>query len=300
MNLRHLVFTFSLAFCSGCTSTAIPTIKEMDPPSQPKSTTYEPNTPMRLYYGTDSLQFGDLRIPEGDGPFPIVMIIHGGCWRSQYKLDLMDNMSEDLTNRGMATWNIEYRRTEDPGGGWPGTFHDVVQALAFIADEAEQYPLDMNQLMITGHSAGGHLALWLGCYRQIPPESDLHVIDNLPSISGIVSLAGIVDLTTYYNPQGCGSNAANLIGGLPKDMADRYNEASPMAYTPIGIDQVLITGVEDRIVPIDHVDPYFNKAKEAGDQIEHRTIESADHFDVITPGSVAWQSIVDAFTGLLN
>jgi acetyl esterase/lipase len=260
---------------------------------------FTPLESIRLNYGNDSLQFGDLRLPQGEDKAPVIMIIHGGCWLSQYDLSLMDSMAHDLSAKGYATWNIEYRRTEDPGGAWPGTFTDVANALKYLSSIAENYPIDINQVYLTGHSAGGHLALWLGAQGQLNEESELKV-QNLPKIQGILSLAGITDLQTYYSPSGCGNNVKNLIGGIPDELRDRYEEASPISYLPLNIPQILVNGDKDFIVPIEHIQPYYEKAKFKGDSIQLLRIPSAGHFEVITPGSTAWTAIINAFEELIH
>src|SRR5439155_8576098 len=141
----------------------------------------------------DSLQFGELRLPKGRGPFPVAIVIHGGCWRSDYDLKHVGPLAGALTERGIATWTIEYRRIGDPGGGWPGTFEDVAQAADHLRALARRYPLDLHHVVAIGHSAGGHLALWLAARPGLPPDAALASADPLP-ISGVVGLAAISDL----------------------------------------------------------------------------------------------------------
>ena len=256
-----------------------------------------PTGPFRLEYGEDPLQFGDLRMPEGDGPFPVIMIIHGGCWLSSYDYTLMDSMSHDLTARGFATWNVEYRRTGDPGGAWPGTFRDVAEGLKFLIEIEQEHNIDLDRILVTGHSAGGHLALMLGAQANLDASSALKV-EGLPVIKGIVSLAGITDLATYYSPSGCGSNADDLVGGLPDELPERYAEGSPISHLPLKVPQVLINGEKDNIVSVEHITPYFMRAQARNDQIELVVVPGAGHFEVITPGSIAWDAITAAFDSL--
>jgi acetyl esterase/lipase len=248
---------------------------------------------IKIQYGQDSLQFGNLMLPSASSGSPVVMIIHGGCWSNNYDYTLMDEMAFDLAQRGYVTWNIEYRRIEDEGGGWPGSFNDVANAFKHLTKIAKDYPLDLNNIIVTGHSAGGHLALMLGAQPQIKPKSQIKVSD-LPPIKGIISLAGITDLSTYLSPDWCGSNILKLVGGSPDQYPDRYKEGSPITYLPLNIPQKLITGVNDKRVSVDHITPYSNRAKEVGDPIELLTIPDAGHFEVIKPGSVAWKKIVGA------
>ncbi|MDX1479242.1 MAG: alpha/beta hydrolase [Saprospiraceae bacterium] len=265
----------------------------------PPAPVYEPLEAIRIAYGSETLQFGELRLPEGEGSFPVIMIVHGGCWLSQYDLTLMDSMAHDLATRGFATWNIEYRRTGDPGGGWPGTFTDVAEALRCLNVVAKDYPLDLDRLLVTGHSAGGHLALMLGAQDRLDATSVLRV-DGLPALTGIVSLAGITDLSTYYDVLGCGSNTDELVGGTPEELPDRYAEGSPITYLPLGVPQILVNGESDNIVTLDDITPYFERAQQRGEEIELVTVPNAGHFEVITPGSIAWPAVVDAFNTLLE
>ncbi len=125
----------------------------------------------RLSYGTDEFQFGDLRLPKGAGPHPVAIVIHGGCWMSEYGLSYMGHLSAALTEAGVATWCVEYRRVGNQGGGWPGTFEDVARAADHLRKIAKTYPLDLNQVIAVGHSAGGHLALWLAARKLLPKDS---------------------------------------------------------------------------------------------------------------------------------
>src|SRR5262245_38970909 len=130
-------------------------------PAVPSAAAQSPDTTaVRIAYGPHPLQVGDLRIPSGPGPHPVAVVIHGGCWVNLFGLDLMDAMSDTLTAAGVATWNIEYRRIDDPGGGYPHTFLDVGLAVDTVRDLAPRYNLDLGRVITVGHSAGGHLGLW--------------------------------------------------------------------------------------------------------------------------------------------
>jgi acetyl esterase/lipase len=123
----------------------------------------------RIAYGTGALQFGELRVPAGRGPHPVVIIIHGGCWVAKLgklddravALDLVRPIAADLTAHGFATWNLEYRRLGNDGGGWPGTFQDIAAGADHLRQIAAKSQLDLSRVVAIGHSAGGHFALWL-------------------------------------------------------------------------------------------------------------------------------------------
>ena len=256
----------------------------------------------RISYGTDQFQFGDLRLPSTEGPHKVVVIIHGGCWVSAIAdLTLMDAMATQLTKDGYATWNLEYRRIGDPGGAWPNTFLDIAKGINFLREIAPKYNLDLDHVVVTGHSAGGHLSLWQGLQEQIPEDSDIFHPDPLP-VSGIVSLAGIVDPNTYLLREGssCGSHVDELLGGLPEDQPQRYVEGSPIALLPTNIPTVLITGQQDETVPLRHILPYYEKAKASKSKIKNIAVDNAAHFEVISPGSTAWPAISKSIKKLIK
>jgi len=286
--ILHLIrMVFVMAYFSHCQRTLITVPEVMALQSEPPT--------QQISYGPESLQFGDLRLPEGEGPFPVVAIIHGGCWLATYDLHLMDAMATDLTERGYATWNIEYRRVGDEGGGWPGTFEDIADGLDKLRDLSETYPLDLDQLVVAGHSAGGHLALWAGSRSCLTGKSPLYRPDPIQP-SGIVSLAGIVDLEHYLvrSGGGCGATVKDLMGGFPEERAERYRQASPVEMPLTGVARTLITGKQDPIVPVAHVARYEEAHPDPDGMIDARRIGGVGHFEVITPGSKAWPAILDA------
>jgi arylformamidase len=148
----------------------------------------------RIAYGPDSLQFGDLRLPDTPGPHPVVIVIHGGCWVSRFaNIRNSTALADALRDAGFATWNVEYRRTDSPGGGWPNTFLDVARATDHLRELAKRYPLDLTRTVAVGHSAGGHLAammlacVWPAFARDLPAG----LVKNAMSISGLHDLEPI-------------------------------------------------------------------------------------------------------------
>lgn len=258
-----------------------------------------PEPDFRLSYGDDPLQFGELRLPEAPGPHPVAVVIHGGCWLAEYDLAYMSALAAALAEDGVATWSIEYRRVGDPGGGWPGTFADVAAAADHLRELADEHHLDLDRVLAVGHSAGGHLALWLAGRHRLGAEDDLCGTAPLPLV-GAVALAGIPDLAAYAAPTGCGSAVAPLLGGEPSEVPERLRRASPIELAPLGVPQILIIGGLDTIVPREQADRYEAVAGDGGDRVVIREIPEAGHFELVVPEGDAWSTVRDAVRELLS
>ncbi len=253
-----------------------------------------------IAYGTEPLQFGELRVPNGHGPFPVAVIIHGGCWLKRYDLNHAAREATALTRLGIATWTIEYRRADDFGGGWPGTFQDVARATDYVAQLATRYPLDLKRVVLVGHSAGGQLALWLASRgRRVSAQP---IPDLMPlTVSGVVSLAGITDLRTFGARSGsCSAAVATLLGGSADDQRARYSAVSPVELLPLGIPVRLVHGTADKSVPVEQSLDYAAHARVAGDDVKSSIIPDAGHFDLLEPGTVAWPAVTRAVRELLR
>ena len=258
----------------------------------------------RIAYGPEALQFGELWLPRGGGRHPVIVLIHGGCWRADLPgLELMDYMAADLRDRGYAVWNVEYRRIGHPGGGYPGTFQDVAAGLDHLRELAPQHSLDLRRVAVSGHSAGGHLALWAAARDRLPAESPLRTADPLP-VRGVVSLAGIADLDAYRQtgPDACGgpSTIDGLVGVQQAGGRDVFADTSPPALLPLGDRQLVISGALDRIVPPRFGQDYAAAAAARGDPAQSVVLEGAGHFEIIDPTSTVWPRIVAAFDHLLR
>jgi acetyl esterase/lipase len=258
-----------------------------------------PPADRRIPYGDAPLQFGELRVPATGTPPPVAIVIHGGCWRNQYGYDLMSALSAALTARGVATWNIEYRRVGDPGGGWPGTFLDVAAAADALRRVGETTPHDLSRVVAVGHSAGGHLALWLAARARLPGNSPLFTPRPLP-LSGVVSIAGVPDLQAAVERGVCGPTIPELVGGTADGAAARYAHASPGALLPLGVPQHLITGGLDRVVPVELQHAHQRAARQAGDEVAVTIVEGAGHFEPVVPASFAWPEVERAVLARLG
>lgn len=250
----------------------------------------QPEAQHRMAYGPKPQQFGELRLPDGGGPHPVAIVIHGGCWLADYDLGYMSSLAAALTADGIASWSIEYRRVGDEGGGWPGTFDDVAAAADHLREIAADHALDLERVVTVGHSAGGHLALWLAARRGLLPDDGLRGPAPM-ELSGVVSLAGIPDLAAFASPEGCGSAVPGLLGGRPTDHPERLRRASPIEMVPLGIPQVLVIGARDPIVPRTQADDYRRAAGEVGDRVRVKEIAGAGHFELVDPSSDAWPAV---------
>ena len=253
----------------------------------------QPEPDLRLAYGVDPLQFGELRLPEGEGLFPVVIVVHGGCWLAAYDLAYMSAFAEALTNVGMATWSIEYRRVGDAGGGWPGTFQDVADAADFLLEIAPEHDLDLNRVAAVGHSAGGHLALWLATRKWLDGDDPMRGETPL-ALNGVVALAGIPDLEDFAAPEGCGAAVSGLLGGEPHDVPDRLRRASPIAMVPFGVSQTLVIGELDSIVPRSQAESFAGAARQMGDPVAVKAILGAGHFELVDPTHAGFKIIREA------
>ncbi len=259
---------------------------------------------IRIPYGDAPRQFGDLRIPQGKGPFPVIVVIHGGCWLSRMaNVDFMAPVSEALTKKGYATWNIEYRAADSDGGGWPGTFQDVGNAVDYLRNIAPKFNLDLNKVVIIGHSAGGHLALWAASRQKLAKESLVASPHVLP-IRGVISLAGPGDLRNYltWGEKVCKDNNIDelLVGPTQELRNERFSQVSPLELLPIGVKQIIITGDNDKGVPPQLGQDYVNFAQQKGDDATFLLAKDSAHYEVVAPDSHAWPMVLIAIESLLN
>lgn len=246
-----------------------------------------PPADARISYGTDRYQFGEIRVPKGKGPFPLVMNIHGGFWRAAYDLSHAGHLCAALTAKGLVTWNAEYRRVGNPGGGWPGTFDDIRNAYRYLPQLAKRYSVDLNKVVVMGHSAGGQLVLCLAAHES--------------SVKRVVSLAGVVDLQKALELHLSNDAVVAFMGGKPSEVPEHYAEADPMKLT-ISHSTVrwLIHGAADDIVPCYLSRNYAQTKQPAGADVHYLEISTAGHFDLIDPRSRAWPKVADTVLHLIG
>jgi len=247
-----------------------------------------PAADLRLTYGADPNQFVDLFLPSGRGPHPVVFFIHGGYWRAKYDLTYAGHLCHALKTAGIATWNVEYRRVGNTGGGWPGTFEDLRAAFRLLYEKREQdatLRVDLKRLCVAGHSAGGQLALCLAAHEK--------------SITRVLSLAGVLDLRRAWELHLSNDAASAFLGGSPSQVPEHYREASP-AEQPIQAMQMLVHGTVDDSVPYELSRSYAERKKQAGEKVELITLEKTGHFEIVDPESDVWARVKDGFVALTS
>jgi len=265
--------------------------------SQEKPT---PSQTIRFDEGTTDLV--DLWLPETPGPHPVVVMVHGGCWQKAIAdRTLMNYAAEDLRQRGMAVWNIEYRGVEEEGGGYPGTYLDVARAADALREHAAANDLDMSRVAGIGHSAGGHLVTWLATRPALKNDSPLHSSDPL-IMQGVINAGGLADLklsvqVTQYD---ClGAILDDLIGTATDARPNVYSDTSPAEMLPIPGNFVSVSGAMDRISPPGLADALAEKDRTAGGSGRAIIVPGNNHVDLIAPGTAAWETQVDLLQEIL-
>jgi pimeloyl-ACP methyl ester carboxylesterase len=202
-------------------------------------------------------------------------------------------LASALTAHGIATWNIEYRQVGDQGGGWPGTFFDWGSAVDHLRVLAESEPLDLTQVVAVGHSAGALAALWVAARGKLPEGSDIRGGGPLP-VRAVVAIDGPGDLVGFIgnDAQVCDQPViVPLMGGTSAQHPERYAQASPFALLPLGVPQYLVSS---KVLTVDAADAYRDRATARGDKVEILDVANGGHFDIIAPGTKAWDE-VEAF-----
>jgi acetyl esterase/lipase len=237
----------------------------------------QPPPDVRVAYGPDPNQFLEVRLPRTKGPHSVLLNIHGGYWRAQYDLAHTGHLCEALRAAGVATFNTEYRRVGNAGGGWPGTFEDIRSACRFVQQEHARFQLDPDRLVVMGHSAGGQLALCLAAHEN--------------SVRRAISLAGVVDLKKGYALHLSHDAVAEFLGGKPDAVPEHYREADPMELSIARARQWLLHGTDDDTVPPEFSRDYVAQKRKTGESVELLEIPHAGHFELIDPASGAFKQV---------
>ncbi len=233
-------------------------------------------------YGPHRDQFLELTLPEGASPAPVVVVLHGGFWRAAYGVELARPLAADLAAAGFATVAVEYRRV-GADGGWPRTVEDVAAALDALPGLDDAARLDLGDVTVVGHSAGGHLAAWAAGRALLPagaPGAGPRV-----RVTAAVLQAGVLDLERA-DDQGLGRGAVReFFGGAPTD--EQHALASPVRLVPTGAAVLCVHGTGDDVVPPEQSERYAQAAERAGERVEVRLVPG-DHMVLIDPAGSAW------------
>jgi acetyl esterase/lipase len=248
----------------------------------------------RIAYADGASRFGDLYVPPGTGPFPVAVLLHGGCWRAEYDLAYFGHVAGVLAAEGIAVWSLEYRRVGEPGGGYPGTFTDVAAGIDHLRALAATHRLDLSRVVLVGHSAGGHLALWAA---DRVGGTALEGAAPL-AVRGAVGLAAITDLAAYSAPSGCGASVPLLLGGEPDAQPARVAETSPVERRGIAPSVRLVVGTRDPIVPYAQAERFA--ASRPGRDVRFLPVEGAGHFELVAPWTSAWPIVRRAVRDVLG
>ncbi len=287
--MRKFILTLLLAMTSASAASQSLTFSQIL--ARPELKTTQPDH--KIAYGKDALQYGELWLPPTPSKtaLPVVVLIHGGCWLADLPgPELVAFLSDDLRKNGVAVWSLTYRRVGHSGGGYPGTFNDVADGVAHLRTLAGKYNLDLSRAVVTGHSAGGHLALWVAAQNRIPAGSMLKS-DQAVNFKAVVGIAAIPDLAHFARAgaHACGDKTVDqltdAVARTPAGGAKNapFLDTSPSEMLPLGVKQILMYGVFDGIVPPAIGLRYQTRAKELGESVELITLENAGHFELIAP-----------------
>lgn len=257
----------------------------------------------RLSYGPASSQYGELYVPAGEGPHPLLVVLHGGFWRSRYDLAHMSHLCAAYARAGIATFNVEYRRVGEPGGGFPGTFEDVLAAIELASRLSARYPVRSGVPGVLGFSAGGHLAAWAAARHHLE-ETDRFAASTA-EIPLAISLAGVTQLHAAWR-DGLSQGAVEaFLGGSPCTTPERY-AASPALTrrSPVAgvrpTELVIAHGTIDTVVPHEYSETYAATAHARGDHVHQLSFDGVGHYELIDPRSPAFTRVHELVQSLVH
>ena len=254
--------------------------------------------PIAFAYGPDPHQFLEVTLPVGEGPAPVAVVLHGGFWRARYGVELARPLAADLAARGWVGVAVEYRRV-GAGGGWPATLEDVAAALDALPDVGwagggdTAARLDLTDLTVIGHSAGGHLAAWAAGRGRLPagaPGAAPRV-----AVTAAVLQAGVLDLTAAVAADLGAGATVSFLGGTPETFPERYATADPVRLLPTGVPVLCVHGKADTTVPLDQSERFAAAARAAGDRVEVSVVPG-DHMVVIDVAGDPWRRTLEWLT----
>jgi acetyl esterase/lipase len=238
-------------------------------------------------YGQHPDQFLELALPDGVGPHPVAVVLHGGFWRAAYGVELARPLAADLAAAGWAAVAVEYRRV-GAGGGWPATLDDVAAALDALPELPGADRLDLGAVTVIGHSAGGHLAAWAAGRHRLPAGAPGAGPRVRPAAA--VLQAGVLDLERAAGQRMGDGAVTDFLGAGPAEAPDRYAAADPVRLLPTGARVLLVHGAGDTTVVPEQSERYATAATAAGDRVELRVVPG-DHMVLIDPAGEPWRLV---------
>jgi acetyl esterase/lipase len=266
-----------------------------------------PSPDHKISYGDHADQYGELWLPKkaATSPTPIIVLLHGGCWRADLPgPELVAFLTDGLRNEGVAVWSITYRRVgtkAEKFSPYPDTFRDVIDGLEKLRELAPKYSLDLNRVITTGHSAGGHLALWLAARPNLPTDSVLYKKDPM-RIHATVGIAALADLAyaRVASAHACGADTVDKLIDTKSRGDAAYRDTSITPLLPLNVPQILISGVYDGVVAPAHALRYRERAKEKNETVQLVTIDNAAHFELIAPWTEPGREVVRQIIGAIS
>jgi acetyl esterase/lipase len=262
----------------------------------------------RVAYGVDALQFSELRLPKTNGPHPVVVLVHGGCFVDRLPgrdprdttFEPLRPLAAALADAGVATWNLEYRRAGNPGGGYPGSFQDLGAGMDFLRSISRANSLDLDRVVLVGHSAGGPLVQLLAARPKLPPSNPLYAKNPvrakaIVNVDGPPDIAASQPLEMKFCPV---PGISRFMGGSVVDQPDRYRDTSALLLLPIGVRQTIVVG--GLLRSYDLVSSYEAAAVAKGDSISVVQLDGGGHFDMLSPASPYGKSLIKAILTALK
>lgn len=258
-----------------------------------------PSPDHKISYGDHADQYGELWLPKkaATSLIPVVMLLHGGCWRADLPgPELVAFLADALRGEGVAVWSITYRRVgtkAEKFSPYPDTFLDVIHATEKLRELAPKYSLDLNHVVTAGHSAGGHLALWIAARAKLPLMSPLYR-KNALRIHAAVGIAALPDLAyaRVASAHACGTDTVDKLINIETRGDAAYADTSVTPLLPLNVPQTLVSGVYDGIAAPAHAWRYREKAREKNEIVQLVTIDNAGHFELIAPWTEAGRQVI--------
>ncbi|MCF8611414.1 alpha/beta fold hydrolase [Gordonia sp. HY285] len=242
---------------------------------------------LKIAYGDAPSTFGHLYLPgeaaRGAESAPLVVLVHGGYWSTEYSLVVYTGIARALAERGAVVWNVEYRRVGEPGGGWPTTGRDVVDAISAldgpVTDQlaTTQITVDRKRASILGHSAGGQLAVYAAARLGAATERF--------AFGTVIAQSPVLDFTetgAFDRP-----SVVALMGAPFAQIPDRYREASPSEQEPFSSTVAVVHTVDDQSVPIGMSRRYVAEAERRGQSAVLYEVPGEGHDAFVDPRSAA-------------